>query len=140
MNISVLCSFTVYFEEPFWIGVYECTFNKKLEVAKIVFGAEPKDNEVYEFLIQNWSKLEFSQPIKENVKKHYTKNPKRLQKEINHHLLQHGVRTKAQEAISLQQEKNKLERKKYNRTQIEEIKNKKFELKQAKKKKKHKGH
>ena len=34
---------TVYFEDPFWIGVFERIENGKLSAAKVTFGAEPKD-------------------------------------------------------------------------------------------------
>lgn len=34
---------TVYFEDPFWVGVFERTQNGTLSVCKITFGAEPKD-------------------------------------------------------------------------------------------------
>ena len=33
---------TVYFEEPFWVGVFERIEDGKLSVAKVIFGAEPK--------------------------------------------------------------------------------------------------
>ncbi len=33
---------TVFFEEPFWVGVFERTENGKLSVCKVSFGAEPK--------------------------------------------------------------------------------------------------
>ena len=36
---------TVFFEEPFWIGVFEHISEKKLSVCKVTFGAEPKDYE-----------------------------------------------------------------------------------------------
>ena len=39
---------TVYFEEPFWVGVFERIEDGKLSVAKVTFGAEPKDYEVQE--------------------------------------------------------------------------------------------
>ena len=51
---------TVMFEEPFWIGIYERMHHGKYEVCKITFGAEPKDYEVYDFLLKNWSRLRFS--------------------------------------------------------------------------------
>ena len=41
---------TVFFEEPFWIGVFERISEGKLSVCKVTFGAEPKDYEVYDFL------------------------------------------------------------------------------------------
>ncbi len=37
---------TVFFEEPFWVGVFERVVDGKLSVCKITFGAEPKDYEV----------------------------------------------------------------------------------------------
>ena len=54
---------TVYFEEPFWVGVYERYSDGILEVCKLTFGAEPKDYEVYEFFLNNFSKLEFSPAV-----------------------------------------------------------------------------
>lgn len=33
---------TVFFEEPFWVGVFERTENGKLSVCKVTFGAERK--------------------------------------------------------------------------------------------------
>jgi hypothetical protein len=41
---------TVFFEDPFWAGVFERTENRKPSVAKVTFGAEPKDYEVLEFI------------------------------------------------------------------------------------------
>ena len=38
---------TVYFEEPFWVGVFERIEDGKLSVAKVTFGAEPKDCLLY---------------------------------------------------------------------------------------------
>ncbi len=42
---------TVFFEEPFWIGVFERYEDGKLSVAKVTFGAEPKDYDVYQFIL-----------------------------------------------------------------------------------------
>ena len=46
---------TVFFEEPFWVGIFERIEDGKLSVAKVTFGAEPKDYEVQEY-IQNYSR------------------------------------------------------------------------------------
>ena len=40
---------TVFFEEPFWVGIFERIEDGKLSVAKVTFGAEPKDYEVQEW-------------------------------------------------------------------------------------------
>lgn len=41
-------SFTVFFEDPFWVGVYEREEPGGLTACRVVFGAEPKDGEIYE--------------------------------------------------------------------------------------------
>ena len=53
-------SLTVTFEAPFWIGLYKRESDGAYEVCKITFDAEPKDYEVYEFLLRNWHGLSFS--------------------------------------------------------------------------------
>ena len=50
---------TVFFEEPFWIGVFERISEGKLSVCKVTFGAEPKDYEVYDFVLRNYYRLKF---------------------------------------------------------------------------------
>ena len=67
MSTGTQSSLTILFEAPFWIGLYERTDNGKYEVCKITFGSEPKDYEVYEFLLKNWHKLKFSPPIQAEI-------------------------------------------------------------------------
>lgn len=132
-------SLTILFEAPFWIGLYERFDDGKYEVCKITFGAEPKDYEVYEFLLQNWNKLKFSPPIQCETIEERKINPKRMQREINSQLQEHGVGTKAQQALKLQHEQNKTERKVKSREQREAEKERQYELRQEKKKAKHRG-
>lgn len=66
------------FENPFWIGLYERIDGDKYEVCKITFGAEPKDYEVYDFLLKNWHKLKFSPPVKTDKVEEHKINPKRI--------------------------------------------------------------
>lgn len=82
---------TVFFEDPFWVGIFERIEDGRLSVAKVTFGAEPKDYEV-------------------------------------------------QQALKLQQEQNKHERKERSREKKEADELRMFELKQQKKREKHKGH
>lgn len=128
------CSLTVLFEAPFWIGIYERIDEDKYEVCKITFGAEPKDYEVYEFLLKNWGKLQFSPPIKTELVEERKINPKRMQREINSHLQNNGVGTKAQQALKLQHEQSKLERKTKSREQREAEQERQFALRQKKRK------
>ena len=66
-------------------------------------------------------------------------NPKRLQREINSQLQVKGIGTKAQQALKLQREQGKIERKIRSREQKEAEKERQYALRQEKKKAKHKG-
>lgn len=127
------------FEAPFWIGLYERYFDGKYEVCKITFGAEPKDYEIYEFLLKNWNNLKFSPPVKSEMIEQRKINPKRMQREISSQLQDRGIGTKAQQALKLQHEQNKLKRKTICREQREAEKERKYALRQEKKKDKHRG-
>ena len=130
---------TVFFEDPFWVGVFEVIENGKLSVAKVTFGAEPKDYEVWEFIIRNYYDLRFS-PAVATVVKEGGRNPKRMQREAKKQTLEKGIGTKSQQALKLQQEQNKQERKEKSREQKEAENRRLFDLKQQKKREKHRGH
>ena len=130
---------TIYFEDPFWVGVFERIENRKLSVAKVTFGVEPKDYDVLEFINRNYYHLQFS-PAVETVVKDTKKNPKRAQRDAKKQTLETGIGTKSQQALKLQQEQNKQERKVRSREQREAENQRLFELKQIKKKEKHRGH
>ena len=130
---------TVYFEEPFWIGVFERIEDGKLSVAKVTFGAEPKDYEVQEYIQKHYASLKFS-PAVDAVVKDIKRNPKRMQREARRQMQETGIGTKSQQALKLQQEQNKQERKEKKRKKKEAEEQRMFELKQRKKREKHKGH
>ena len=130
---------TVYFEEPFWVGIFECIEDGKLSVAKVTFGAEPKDYEVQEYVQKYSFSLKFS-PAVDTVVKDIKRNPKRIQRETKKQMQEIGIGTKSQQALKLQQEQNKQERKVRSQEKKEAEKLRMFELKQQKKREKHKGH
>lgn len=104
---------TVFYEEPFWVGVFERSCDGQLEVCKVTFGAEPKGPELYAFIHKHYDRLHFSAPIADDLDDvHKRLNPKRMQRQIRKAADEKGVRTKAQAAIQLQLEAGKLERKK----------------------------
>ena len=129
---------TVFFEEPFWVGVFERIEDGKLIVAKVTFGAEPKDYEVQDYIQKYYFSLKFS-PAVETVVKDIKRNPKRMQREAKK-MFKNGIGTKSQQALKLQQEQNKQERKERSRRKKEAQEQRMFELKQQKKREKHKGH
>ena len=130
---------TVFFEEPFWVGVFERIEDGKLSVAKVTFGAEPKDSEVYNFILKHYYSLRYS-PAVPTVVKETKKNLKRMRREAQKQLQNTGIGTKSQQALKLQQEQNKCERKAKSREQKSAEAKRLFELKQQKKKDKHRGH
>ena len=138
-GMAIKTSLTILFENPFWIGLYERIDNEKYEVCKITFGAEPKDYEVYDFLLYNWNKLRFSPPVRTDNVEERRINPKRMQREISGQLQDKGIGTKAQQALKLQHEQGKIERKIQSREQKEAEKERQYALRQEKKKAKHRG-
>ena len=130
---------TVYFEEPFWVGVFERMENGKLSVCKVTFGAEPKDYEVWAFVLEHYGELAFSSSIESEVKR-TADNPKRKQREARRQISASGVGTKSQQALQMQREEIKMERKQISREQREAEKQRQFDLKQQKRKEKHRGH
>lgn len=135
--MAMKSSLTILFENPFWIGLFERIDGDKYEVCKITFGAEPKDYEVYDFLLKNWHKLKFSPSVKTEKTEERKINPKRMQREINSQLENKGIGTKARQALKLQHEQGKLERKVKSREQKEAEKERQFALWQEKKKAEH---
>ena len=126
---------TVFFEEPFWVGIFERVENGKLSVSKVTFGTEPKDYEIWEFVLKEYDRLQFS-PSVEVTEKELTKNPKKLQREIHKQMLDRGAGTKSQQALKLQQEQRKQQRKSKSREDKLAEEKKMFDLKQKKKKEK----
>lgn len=135
----VKAQLSVFFEEPFWIGIYERMEENRIEACRIIFGSEPKDYEVYSFLNDNWKSMRFSPPVPGDDLEERRVNPKRMQREISRQLQNPGVGTKAQQALKALHEEHKTERKKQSRLRKEEEKERQFELRQQKKKEKHKG-
>ncbi len=130
---------TVFFEKPFWVGIFEHIEDGKLSVAKVTFGSEPKEYEVQEYIQKYYSSLKFS-PAVDTVVKEAKRNPKRMQREAKKQTQETGLGTKAQQALKLQQKQNKQERKVKIRERKEAEKLRMFDLKQQKKREKHKRH
>ena len=130
---------TVYFEDPFWVGVFERTQNGTLSVCKITFGAEPKDYAVHAYVLRHFYELHFSPAL--SARPHVPcSNPKRRQRQVQKQLSGAGVGTKSMQALAAQREQMKTERKQQSRAQQEAEQQRRFEQKQRKKLEKHKGH
>ena len=129
---------TVFFDAPFWVGVFERVDDGKLSACKVTFGAEPKDYEVWEFILDHYYELEFSPAVDIEIRQ-AADNPKRRQRNAKKQLGRTGVGTKSQQALQMQLEQNKLERMVKSREQKQAEAERQFALKKQKKKEKHRG-
>ena len=130
---------TVFFEEPFWVGVFERISGGKLSVCKVTFGAEPKDYEVLDFILKHYWELSFSLAVETEVRQRVD-NPKRRQRGVGKELRTLGIGTRSQQALQKQREERKTEKKQVGRAQQQAEKERQFALKQQKRKAKHRGH
>lgn len=133
-------TFTVYFENPYWVGVFEREQDGMVSACKVVFGAEPKNHELFS-LLEQYPFLRFSAPIPADRRETPGRmNPKRMQRLITGQMKETGSGTKAQQALKLQHAANKEASRVSKRMRRDEEEARKFELRQQKKKDKHRGH
>lgn len=135
---KVSVKLTVFFEDPFWVGVFELVSESQLSVCKLTFKGNPSDCEIYEYLLNHYAQFQFTSSVPV-VEKNVNLNPKRKQREARKQMLKRGTGTKSQQALKLQQESLKTERAAANREQKKAAEKRKFELKQQKRKERHRG-
>lgn len=131
---------TVYFEDPFWVAVFERQTGNQYQVARHVFGAEPSDPKVYQLVLHALSALDFSQPCRqERVTPAVGKNPKRRRREARRDMERSRTGTRAQEALRKEYAAGKQARHASSRQARVEAQRRKYEIRQSKRKKKHSG-
>lgn len=108
-------------------------------MCKVTFGAEPKDYEIWDFILKNYYSLKFS-PAVESGMKQTAENPKRRQRNAKKQLQNLSIGTKSQQALQMQREGMKTERRQISKEQRESEKQRQFDLRQQKRKEKHRGH
>ena len=132
-------SLKVFFEDPFWVGLFERIEDGKLSVCKVTFGAEPKSYEILEYALQHYYELAFSPAIETEIRQ-AADNPKRRSRNARKQLKNIGIGTKSQQALQRQREEMKKERRQISREEREAEAQRRFVMKQAKKKEKKRGH
>ena len=137
MNKSSIC-LTVFFEDPFWVGIFERQAQGALTVCKVTFGAEPKDGEIYEWMLQNWAQLHFGPPLAD-ARRPRAENPKRARRMARRSLAVQGVGTKAQQALALARGAGKQARTAARREQEQADRERRFALRVQRRKEKHRG-
>lgn len=140
MSEAVVCVFTVYFDDPFWVGVSERVYDGKLETAKVVFGAEPTEPEIQNFLLYRWDDLRYSPPVElDGELVPASGNPKRTQRAARKQMTR-TIGTKSQQALQDQRTEAAQARKQRRRQDQLEEERQRFLERQEKKKQKKRGH
>ena len=139
MQISVSSTLTVYHDGQFWVGLAEHVEGGRYGVARIVFGAEPSDEEILQFITGRWEKLSFfgGEPTEASEP---ARNPKRRAREAAKALKRPAVSTKAQQALAAQREAMKRESAHARSRRRAEEAEARFEQRKLKRKQKHRGH
>lgn len=134
---------TIFFEKRFWIGTFERTDKEGYALARHIFGGEPSDHEVHEFILNHYQELKFGN-TKEIDIEIQRMNPKRAQREVRREMERMKETTQpstlAQDYMREEIEKKKKEKKSMNSAEKQARKETQFALKQAKRKEKHQGH
>jgi hypothetical protein len=132
---------TIYHNGQFWVGVIEECVGFELSAIRFVFGTEPHDADVLDFLDRTIKTLLTKDPKTVTVKAFNERavNPKRLARIAAREIKAHGISTKAQEALKVQFESNKQERLSAGRQMEEASQSRKREIAIQKAKQKHRG-
>ncbi len=140
---SAIVTATILINGSLWMGIFERSDKDGYAVARKIFGSEPSDAEIYEFVLQNYAELKFGPPqdFQLIIKR---MNPKRVQREVRREMDRVKDSTKpsthAQDYMRQELEKNKKARKRRAKAENEAMKERQFSIRQKKKKEKHRGH
>jgi len=133
----------IFFEKRFWVGAFERTDKEGYAVARHIFGGEPSDAEIYEFVLTHYTELKFGE-LKELTVQIHRMNPKRAQREVRREMKKMKETaqpsTLAQDYMREEFEKNKKAKKSVSSAEKQARKDEQFAIKQEKRKEKHLGH
>lgn len=132
---------TVYFDGQFWAALIERENENGLSAGSYIFGSEPKDGEILEFVNKKVLSIidRQTETIIHETKEVKKNNPKRMKRLAAKELKSNPVSTLSQLAVQKQLEKNKKEKKVILKKEKEEKINHKRELAAEKAKMKHRG-
>ena len=130
---------TVYFDDPFWVGVFERNDENGYSAARHVFGDEPSDAELLHFCKNEFVALKYSAAIPPEKTPLEEMNFKRRQREVRKQMSQTGVGTYAQRALKAEYKRRKELNKQGAAIDRKEEARQRFLREQAAKKEKHKG-
>lgn len=138
---GVSSTLTVYHDGQFWVGVVEHVENGTLSVARLVFGAEPSNEEVYTWVLEHWTSLRLSaeaEPVGPRVGR-LPGNPKRRAREAAKAMRQHGSSTASQLALARERERVKDESRSERAARRQDEARSRWEDRREKNRRRHRG-
>ena len=131
---------TVVFDKPFYKGIFERFVDDRYAVAKINLGTSlPKTRDIYRLVLKRWNTIHFSKEMLDSTRVKRV-NLKRMQREAQKQIHAQFYGSKAQQALKADFEMRKQQSHREQRIAKEDYKKRKFEIRQLKKKQKHRGH
>ncbi len=134
------CVCTIFFENPFWVGVLERYDEAGYAAARYVFGGEPTDAELLRFAADESPRLVFSARTDGPPSGRAEVNFKRRRRLARKETAQLGIGTLAQRTLQSERERMKQAGAEKRRAERQVEERAKFLMKQAAKKEKHCGH
>jgi len=131
--------FTIFFEDPFWVGVLEENYNGINYMGKHIFGTEPSNPELLQFFIYEFdkiNKIKIGETEMETKKLGFKKSLSKSKKAQ----IKIGIGTKSQNLFQKAFEELMKIKKKEHRVEKNMDKEEKYRKKQEKKLEKKKGH
>ena len=110
----------------------------QLTASRRVFGAEPRDAEVLSFILAEYDRMKFSPAVAAGVRER-AMNPKRAKRDADRRLAGEGIGTRSQRALSAGREAMKAERTGQRHEARVAQRERRFELRQQKRKEKKRG-
>jgi hypothetical protein len=133
---------TILFDNPYWIALLEDERDGLLYAARHIFGPEPNDAQVYEFVRHEAGCLLASMTVGVPVDAAETRQVgyKRMIRETKRAMQVRSISTAAQDALRQQIEQNKQERHATSRAERDAEREHKREVALQKAREKHRGH
>jgi hypothetical protein len=137
---------TIFFDGQFWVAVFEIQEAELLRSARHVFGPEPTDPEILDW-VRSKSFLEFLLTVERSLAitsepsgaSRKAPNPKRAARIVRKAMMGVGVSSKADEALRLNREANKKERKLITSSERDAEQARRFEMRKQRAKQKRRG-
>lgn len=133
---------TILFDDPYWIGLLEDERDGCLYASRHVFGAEPSDAQVYDFVLRDIAVLlaQMTVGVPVTAAAAHTVGFKRRLREARRATEERGIASRAQDALRRQLEQNQQARRQVSREEREAEKEHKRAVARQKAREKHRGH